>query len=199
MNRMNGNENSDAGRRFFRLASRHIDAEKQMRQTPEAKQVEKSRNTLAESVLNAIDSAEAVEDLIHYEMVLQRVDELSAQSPQDKASIKNAQRQYWQLSETVAQMRRNPYEYFRANMALGGTDGGFWKIPRVRIQHINSNVTRLRNRASFALEEERNFWNVRLKLAEKTKEMLRTLHKSLAEEYEPKLTDWETFQRLSSK
>lgn len=189
MNRMNGNEDSDAGRRFFRLASRHIDAEKKMRQTPEAKQVEKSRNTLVESVLNAIDSAETIEDLIHYEMVLQRVDELSAHSPQDKASIKNAQRQYWQLSETIAQMRRNPYEYFRANISLGGTDGDFRKIPRSRIQHIHSNVTRLRNRASFAFEEERTIWNARLKLAKKTEEMLRALHKSLAEKYEQRLPD----------
>jgi hypothetical protein len=168
---------SSAGRRFLRLATRNIDAQNRMRRTPEAEEVVKASGALAKSILQAVECAETIEELIHYEMVLQRIDELSAQSQQDKTSIENAQRDYRQLSETVAQMRRNPSEYFRANIAFRDTSGDFRKLPRGRVQQIHANVARLRNRASFAPEEERNVWDARLKLAAKTEEMLRALHK----------------------
>ena len=185
LKRMNDSVTSGAGRRFLRLATRNIDAQNRMRRTPEAEEVVKASGALAKSILQAVECAETIEDLIHYEMVLQRIDELSAQSQQDKTSIENAQRDYRQLSETVAQLRRNPNEYFRANMAFRDTAGDFRKLPRGRVQHIHANVARLRNRASFAPEEERNVWDARLKLAAKTEEMLRALHKSKIKEYKP--------------
>lgn len=167
---------------FIQLVSRGVRSLERMRQTAEAKKLIRDRNALAVRILEAIDNAASVEDLIKYEIVLQSLDERLAQSPEDKASIENAQRDYRQLLVTVAQMRRNPYEYFQANIALRETGGDFRKMPRGRIEHIRANVTRLRNRASFAPEEEREIWDARLKLAEKTAEMLRALHKSLAKE-----------------
>lgn len=186
MRRMNGNVSTKEGRQFLRLVSRDIASHERMRQTPEAKQAEQTSGDLAKRILEVIEDAKSVEDLIHYEMVLQTLDRLSAKDRHDKSSVANAERDYRQLSETVAQMRENSDEYFRANVALRDTGGDFRKLPRGRIQHIHANVARMQNRAAFASDEERVVWEARIKLAEKTVEMLRAMHKKLVKEYESK-------------
>lgn len=187
MNRMNGNMGTETEIVFYQLVSRVIEFQEAVRQTPEAEKLIQTRDTLAERILEATDNAGTIEDLIHCEMALQRLDERSAQSKQDKTGIENAKRDYRQLLETVAQMRRNSDEYFRANMAFRETGGDFRKLPRGRVQQIHANIARLRNRSSFASEEERNIWDARIKLAEKTGEMLRAMHKSKAKEYEQRI------------
>lgn len=184
MRRMNGNVTSKEGREFYQLVFDKTESQKRMRQTPEAKKAIKNSDDLAKRILDATDAAESIEDLIHYEMVLQDLDKLSAQSQQDQASIANAQRDYRQLSETVAQMRRNPREYLRANIAFRDTGGDIRKLPRGRIQHIHANIARLRNRTTFAPEEERGVWDARIKLADRTIALLRAMHKKLVNEYE---------------
>lgn len=184
MSRMNGSLNSKMGREFLRLTSHSDELQEEMRQTPEALKAIEARHELAKGILEAVDNARRIEDLIQYEMMLQRLDIPSAQSQQDKTGVENAQRDYEQLARTVEQLHRNPEEYFLANIALKDTGGDFRKLPRGRVQQIHSNIARLRNRASFALDEERGVWDARVKLAEKTEEMLRTLHKNKARDYE---------------
>lgn len=186
MNRMKGSVNTKKGRKFLRLVSHSVKTQELMRRTPEAKEAILARNDLAEGIQEAIEDAGAIEDLIHYEMTLQQLDRLSAQSQEDENSIGNAERDYRQLAETVEQMRRNPEEYFRANIALRGTGGDFRKLPRSRIDHIHANITRMRNRATFVPDEEREIWEARIQLASKTIEMLRAMHKRLVQEYEDK-------------
>ncbi len=184
MRQMNNDVNSKEGRRFLQRVGRKIELQKRMRQTSEAKQAAKASDDLAKRIFESIAEAESIEDLIHYEMVLQTLDQLSAQNQHDQSSIENAQREYRQLSETVTQMRENPDEYFRANVAFRDTGGDFRKLPRGRIQHIHANIARLQNRATFAADDERGVWEARIKLAEKTMEMLRAMHKKLAKEHE---------------
>jgi hypothetical protein len=124
--------------------------------------------------------------LIQYEVALQQLDERSAHNEQDITSIRNAQRDYRQLAETISQMRRNPDEYLRANVAMHDTGGDIRKMPRGRIQQIHANMARLRNRAAFSLEEEHTIWNARIQLAEKTAEMLRDIHNVVVKEHEQK-------------
>ncbi len=184
MRRMNGSVNSKKGQKYFQLVSMNIDSQKRMRQTPEAEQAAQASSNLANQILEEIDEVKSIEDLIHCEMMLQTLDSLSATSQHDKSSIENAKGEYRQLSETVAQMRENPDEYFRANKALKGTGGDVRKLPRGRIQHIYSNITRMQDRAAFAPDEERKVWEARIKLARKTVDMLRAMHKALVKEYE---------------
>lgn len=183
MNRMSGKKSSRANNDFARLVALGNTLQGVMRETPEAKKVIKNREDLADRILEAINQAEAIEDLIEYEVALQRLDEYSAHDPQDLTSIRNAQRDYGQLVETIAQMRRNPEEYLRANMGFGDAR----ELPRGRIQQVLSNLTRLRNRAAFSPEEERQMWDARMRLAEKTAEMLRTMHRIVVEEHDQKI------------
>ncbi len=184
MSRRHDSMGGEADYKFFRLVALGIESLEEMRQTPEAKKAIQTRNALANLILETVERSETIESLIHCEAVLQQLDERSAHSKQDKSSIENAQRDYRQLSATVAQMRRNPDEYFQANIALRDTGGDFRKLPRGRIQQIHANIARLRNRAAFAPEEEVHIWEARIQLAEKTAEMLRTMHKQLVKEYE---------------
>ncbi len=180
MSRRHDSVDGEADYKFFRLVALGIESLEEMRQTPEAKKAIQSRNALANLILETVvERTETIESLIHCEAVLQQLDERSARSKQDKTSIENAQR-----DSTVAQMRRNPDEYFQANVALRDTGGDFRKLPRGRIQQIHANIARLRNRAAFAPEEEVNIWEARIQLAEKTAEMLRAMHKQLVKEYE---------------
>lgn len=184
MRQMNDGANSKEKQEFVRLVGNKVESQELARQTPEAEQSAKACDELSKRILGVIDEADSIEDLIYCEMVLQTLDRLSATSQRDKNSIENAQKEYRQLSETITQMRENPDEYFRANKALKGTDGDFRKLPRGRIQHIYSNVSRMQNRAAFATNEERKVWDARIKLAEKTVDMLRAMHKALVKEYE---------------
>ena len=184
MRQMTGDLNSKEGRAFLHLVDHKIELQKLMRKTPEAEQAAKASDELANRIREATDAAKSIEDLIHYEMVLQTLDRLSAKSPHDITSVENAQREYRQLSETIAQMRENPGEYFRANKALRDTGGDVRKLPRGRVQHIHANVARLQNRATFAADEDREVWQARTKLAEKTADMLRAMHRSLVKEHE---------------
>lgn len=184
MNRMNNKRSDKANQDFVKLVGHGIDFLKAMRKTPEAQKVIANRNELADRILQAIAEAETIEDLLEYEIALQRLDEYSAHDPQDLTSIKNAQRDYRQLTETISQMRRNPEEYLRANMGMHDTGGDIRKMSRGRIQQIYSNLTRLRNRAAFSPAEERHLWDARIQLAEKTAEMLRTMHENIVEKYE---------------
>ncbi len=155
-----------------------------MRQTPEAQKAARVSNTLTGRILDATEKAKSVEELIHYEMVLQKLDLLSTTGKRDKASVKNAQRDYRQLSETVSQMRENPAEYFRANVAFRDTHGDFQIMPRGRIQHITINVARLQNRAAFAYDDEQKVCEARIALAGKTIALLRSMHKALVKEHD---------------
>ncbi len=184
MNRMSDSGGSKASRDFLRLVVFGAEFQRAMRKTPEARKVIDNRNKLTDRILKAVEQAETIEDLIEYEVALQRLDEYSAHDPQDIASIQNAQRDYRQLSETISQMRRNPEEYLRANMGMHDTGGDIRKMPRGRIQQIHSNATRLRNRAAFSPEEERRLWDARILLAEKTADMLRGMHDALVEKHE---------------
>lgn len=184
MNRTSAKKNDKVQGDFARLVGSGIDFLKAMRQTPEAKSVIENRNELADRILHAIGQAETLEDLIEYEVALQRLDEYSAHDPQDITSIQNAQRDYRQLSETISQIRRNPEEYLRANMGMHDTGGDIRKMPRGRIQQIYSNTTRLRNRAAFSPVEERQLWDARVLLAEKTVDMLRGMHDASVEKQE---------------
>ena len=186
MRRMNGSVNSKEGHEFLQLVNWKIEFQKRVWQTPEAGQAVQASSNLANRILEAVDKAKSIEDLIHYEMVLQTLDRLSATSQHDKTSVQNAEREYRQLSETVTQMRENPDEYFRANKALRDTGGDFRKLPRGRIQHIHANIARLQNRATFAPDDDREVWEARIKLAEKTLDILRVMHKRLVKEYESK-------------
>jgi hypothetical protein len=183
MNREHGGLSDSADHTFVQLVLMGVEAISAMRQTPEAQKAIQNRNDLARSILEAAEQSETIEELIHCEVVLQQLDEHSAHDPQDLTSIRNAQRDYRQLMETVAQMRRNPEEYLRANMGFGDVR----ELPRGRIQQVLSNLTRLRNRAAFSPEEERQIWDARIRLAEKTAEMLRGMHRFCVEEYETKI------------
>lgn len=187
MSQLNDGEKSSEWLSFFQLVSRKIELRDRMMQTPEAGQAIQASDDLSSRILEVIDSAETIEKLIHYEMILQNLDRLFAQSQQEQNSIDNAQREYRQLSDTVAQMRRNPEEYFQANIAFRETGRDFRKLPRGRIQHIHSNITRLRNRATFAPEEDRMMWEARIKLADKTIDVLRSMHRSLVKKYDGKM------------
>lgn len=184
MRRMNDDVKSKEGKEFFLFAHRKIDSLEKMRRTPEAKEAAQASSELANRILEAMDNAKSIEDLIHYEMVLQKLDLFSARTQRDKTSVRNAQRDYQQLSQTVSQMRENPAEYFRANIAFRGTHGDFRKMPRGRIQHITINVARLQERAAFAYDDEQNVCEARIKLAKKTIASLRTLHEKLVKERE---------------
>ena len=182
MRRMNGNATSKEGKGFFRFARREIESLEKMRRTPEARNAAQASSELVKSILDATDKARTIEDLIHYEMVLQSLDLLSARSQRDKTSVENAQRDYVQLSQTVAQMRESPAEYFRANIAFRGTDGGFRKMPNGRIQHINANIARMQNRAAFAYDDEQKVCEARIALAGKTIALLRSMHEALVKD-----------------
>lgn len=184
MHRMNDAADSEEGHDFFRFVRRKIESVGKMRRTPEAKKAERAGCDLANRICKAAEKAESIEDLIHYEMVLQKLDLLSAKSPRDKSSVENAQRDYRQLSETIGQMRENPAEYFRANISFRDTRGDFRKLPKGRIQHISINVARMQDRAAFAAEDDQSVCEARIKLAGKTIAMLRAMHKELVEERE---------------
>lgn len=183
MNRENGSLTDSIDQTFIRLVLLGAESIEAMRRTPEAIIAIQTRNDLARSILEAVGQAETIEELIHCEVMLQRLDEYSAHDPQDLTSIKNAQRDYRQIIETVSQMRRNPEEYLRANMGFGDVR----ELPRGRIQQVLSNLARLRNRAAFSPEEERQIWDARTRLAEKTAEMLRTMHRNVVEEHVQKI------------
>lgn len=184
MNRMTGKGGDSANNDFARLVAHGVGYLDAMRKTPEAKRVIQNRNDLTKRILKAIDEAKTIEELLDYEVALQRLDEYSAHDPQDITSIQNAQRDYRQLSETISQIRRNPEEYLRANMGMHDTGGDIRKMPRGRIQQIYSNTTRLRNRAAFSPVEERQLWDARVLLAEKTVDMLRGMHDASVEKQE---------------
>ena len=180
MSRMNNNLNTKIARQLVPWLADSIEAQEKMRRSPEAKMAIERQNELAEAILRAIDDARTVEDAIHTEMVLQRLDKSLAQTERDRTGIENAERDYRQLAETVEQMRGDPEAYFKANLSIRETGGDFRKIPRSRgLQQISANKARMLNRASFAPEEQRNVWEARAGLAGKTESMLRAFHNTL--------------------
>ncbi len=192
MNRMNNNLTTKLARHMVPLLANSIELQGKMRRSYEAQKAIESQNTLAREILQATDDAKTIEDVIHCEMVLQRLDKTLAQTERDRTGIENAERDYKQLAETVQQMRKDPEAYFRANLSIRETGGDFKKIPRSRgLQQISANKARMQNRASFAPEEQRNVWEARVKLAEKTEGMLRTFHNNLVKNRESLLKDRE--------
>ncbi len=182
MRRMNDNASSKEGHAFLQLVQKNIESQERMRQTLEAERAALGSRELVDRIVAATDKAKTIEDLIHYEMVLQKLDLLSATSQRDKASVKNAQSDYRQLSETVAQMRETPAEYFRANIAFRGTGGDFRKLPKGRVQHITINIARLQERAAFAYDDEQSVCRARIAL--KTISLLRAMHEKLVKSRE---------------
>lgn len=140
---------------------------------------------LAAIIISSAGKAATVEQLTWQEMALQSLDVLMAHSEQDRAGIRNAQRDYMQVIKTVEQMRQSPQEYFRANESLKETGGDFKKMPRSRgLQQIQGNKARMQNRASFTPEEQQAIWQARITLAEKTEASLRELHNTLVIDHE---------------
>ncbi len=185
MRRMNNRLDDKDARNFGKLMSATVRSRNNMRQTPEALEAIENDKRLAAFITALMDKASSVEDLVRQEMVLQRLDKLLAQSEQDKSSIENAERDYRKLAKIVEQMRRNPAEYFEANLSLRETRDDFSKMPRARgPEQINANKTRLQNRALFAPEEQRAVWKARIALADKTMVMFRALHDRLAKNHE---------------
>ena len=185
MRRMNNRLDNKNARNLVELMSATVQARSNMRQTPEAVEAIENDKRLAAFITASMDKANSVEELIRQEMVLQRLDRSLAQSEQDKSSIENAERDYRKLAKIVDQMRRNPAEYFEANLSLRETRDDFRKMPHARgPEQINANKARLQNRALFAPEEQRAVWKARVKLADKTMTMFRTLHDTLAKNHE---------------
>lgn len=166
------------------IINAHHAAEK-VRLSREAKKAAKRNEELAIFILQKTEESVNIEDLIQLESALQEYDILTAQSPADRQSIKNAQRDYGQLVALVKQMRKDPEAYFLANESIKETNGDYRKLPKVRgPQQISGNKTRLQNRAAFVPTDQRGVWEARIQLASRTEAMLRTLHKSLAANHE---------------
>jgi hypothetical protein len=158
------------------------------RETAAMRRADEARRRMAGYILERMDRAGRVEDLIRQEMVLQKMDLLAAQSEQDRKSIDCARLDYRQIDASIRQMRRNPDEYFRGNMAMREIGGDFRRFPRSRgLRQLAANRARFRDRAAFLPGSESVIWYARVRLADKTEVMLRKLHRELAESFERKL------------
>lgn len=164
-----------------------IDATAVALKTPAALLMIEITNQLAEEIREVIKNAVSVEQLIRQEQVLQQVDELSAQTEGDRASVKFAKTDYVQLSLIVRQMLGDPEAYILNNVMIKETRADYRKQPKSRgPQQIRANKERLADRAAFSPKELREIWNARIELADKTEAMLRELHDSVvANQEEP--------------
>ncbi len=183
MSRMNNSLNTKMARQMLELVLESIDSQEITRTSPEAENVAQAQRALAAEITRTISESRTIEELIHCEMVLQRLDKSFAGTKRDVTSIENAERDYRQLAETIEQMRSSAEAYFKANLSIREVGGDARKMPRGRgLQQISANKARMQNRASFAPEEQRIVLDARIKLAEKTEGMLRTLHVNLVKE-----------------
>lgn len=165
---------------FLFVALTAANAAHKMRESSVAKRAARRNYEFAEFILGKIEQAEEIEDLIRFEMLLQKNDILIAQTDSDRQSIKNAQKEYRQLIITIGQMREDPDGYFLANLSLKETDGDFRKLPKSRgPQQINANRARLQNRAMFSGDDQRAIWEARVAMAVRTVYLLLELHKKL--------------------
>ncbi len=181
---MNRNINAKIAKQLSLATSKSNQTEAKLMQSTEAIRDKNAKEELAKIILAATKNAHTVEDLLHIERTLQTLDKGKAVTPHDQTSIKNAERDYAQITDTIDQMRTAPDEYFKANRSLKETGGDVKKMPRSRgLQQINGNKARMQNRASFADENNRLVWDARIALAEKTASMLKTLHDTLAAEF----------------
>ncbi len=76
MRQMNDDVSTEEGWEFLQLVERKIEFQERMKRTREAKEAAKVSDKLANRILAAMDAAKSIEDLIHYEMVLQTLDRL---------------------------------------------------------------------------------------------------------------------------
>lgn len=172
-------------RRLSISAAKVATAKTEMRATPQARKYRSEQEALVAIIQNAMNSAKRVEDLIQLEMTLQEMDRDQAFTEQEQGSIDKAQTAYREIVHTVEQMRRSPEEYIRANLSI--TSQNIAKMPDVRgPMKIRGNLARLQNRAMFAPEEDRQVWDARVSLANRTEGMLKELHKTLIAECEKK-------------
>lgn len=174
-----------AAQQFILTGGSILDATEIALKTPEAQRMIEITNQLAVDIRNIIKTATSVEQLIRQEQILQQVDELSAQTEGDKASIKFAKTDYEQLALIVQQMLHKPNEYILNNKTIKETRANYRKQPKSRgPQQIRANKERLSDRASFLPKELRSVWNARIELAEKTEALLHELHDSIVLNYE---------------
>lgn len=156
--------------------------------SPLVQEARQADRIFAQKILAAIDKAKSIEDLIYLEKTLQKLDLLRARNPEDRDSIIAAQKRYDQLSMTIEQIRTNPDTYIRLCMAnIKNVNSNPYRIPYENsIAFINGNVTRLRNRAAFAPDSERDIWEARIAAAERMVEMFKELHNAAAAEFDEK-------------
>lgn len=192
---MNSNLDRKLALRLAVLASKSASLHSGLEQSLDAKEAQQADKDFTKEILALSKEAEAIEDVIAVEQSLQKLDLMRAKSALDKKSILATQKSYDQLTITITQMRKNPDGYFYANMSVKDTGDDPKKInKRNGLDHINGNITRMRNRSAFAQDSEREIWDARIVLAKKTGEMFKTLHTNLAANFERKLKIQEQLQ-----
>lgn len=184
--------NSKANRRIvLSLAAEATNSAQKYSKAEQSSPVREARQAdrdFAQKILTAAEKAESVEELVFIEKSLQKFDLMKAKTPEDRSSIVASQKRYEQLGMTLEQMRKNPDGYIMLCMAnIKNANADPYKIMMDNsLSFINGNVTRMRNRASFASDSEREVWNARIIVAKKTAGLFRELHESLAAAFEQK-------------